>query len=119
MKKDCSVASLKYLPVVAAAMAFLHVIGLLLGIHLPVFEIAEVVIGFAIIISFSVRLGFCLRHRLLIYYAGAVTACIYLQRFIGLGTLKYIFRYVLLTAGILLLVYFIVVEVWRKIRKNS
>lgn len=119
MKKDCSVASLKYLPIVAAAMAFLHVIFLLSGIYLPVFEIGEVVIGFAIIISFSLRLGFCLRHRLLIYYTGAVTACIYLQRFIGLGMLKNIFRYVMLGLGILLLVYFIASEIWIRTRKNS
>lgn len=118
MKRKCVVSCLRYLPVVAAGMAVVHIAHLMAGIYTPVFEIAEVVLGFTIITVFSRCLGFCWKHQLLIYYAGAVTACVYLQRYIGFGEARQELQVLLLAVGIVILAYVIIDWIWRKIRKN-
>ena len=75
-----SIRCLRYIPVISFLLMFAHVILLQLGIDLRIAEIGVVVMGYIIAYRFSMTCGFCLMHRMMIYYAFTMMTCIWLRR---------------------------------------
>lgn len=76
-----AVCSIRYVPVIAFLLMLLHVTLLVLGYELPISEIGITLLGFYITYNFSRLFGFCLFHRILIYYSLIVMLCIWLRRY--------------------------------------
>lgn len=76
-----AVNSIHYVPVIAFLLMLFHVSLLIAGYELPISEVGIILLGFYITYNFSKLLGFCLFHRILIYYTLVVMACIWLRRY--------------------------------------
>lgn len=107
---------MRYLPAVVFFLALVHVIHLRCGINSPVFEIAEVAIGFYLVHKLSAELGFCILHRMMIYYSALVMGCTYCQRIFGFGRLRDVAQIIVASIGIILAIYIIIS--WTKTLKN-
>ena len=118
-RKDGLIWCLKYLPSVVFLLAIAHITELMLNIRMPIFEITEVCIGFFLIGLISRRLGFCWRHRLMIYYAAGLTACNYFHRHIGFGEVIGTMHLIAFIMGYAILIIVIIEEIWKRTRKNS
>ena len=99
--------SLKYTPFVTAVIMFIHVVLLLHGIRYSV----EGVCGLSLLpliptYFLSKGLGFCRIHRELIFYTAGVNTCIWIQNFVGFGSILDIAHWIVFAIGILLFIRF-------------
>lgn len=105
----------RYMPIMCHFAMLVYIVLAMLGSRTVLPELFVICSGFYIVRRFSIMLGFCLRHRIAIYYPYAVFVCIWTERYIGWGEMLSFAHWFMLTIGIILFVY----VVWpRKTGKN-
>lgn len=98
--------SLRVIPGVVVCMAVIHICMLLLGINERLTEIVAICGGFFIITCFSIKMRFCITHRIMIFYAYATFACIWWQDMgPGFGEYTKLVWTVMFVIGMAILIY--------------
>lgn len=87
-KEKLCIMLLKYVPVISALFMLLHVITLMYGHCVCIYELSTISIVSIMIIVWSHIFKFCIIHKIASLYVVAVLWCCYIQRFIGFG--KYV-----------------------------
>lgn len=98
-----------YAPICALFMLH-HVLALLLGYDLCIHDaiVDSSAVAFVMQIMLSFAFGFCNWHRACIVYTFVVSLCVNYERSVGFGVLRDPLRWIVLVAGFVILIMFII-----------